>query len=73
MEQDDYVYPGQRFTENGYCTGQGQGMTLRDWFAGMALQAAWEARDKGYFEGEDNDMANCAYQLADAMLEARKK
>ena len=48
------------------------GMSLRDWFAGQALAIAWDARDKGYYEGDDNDMASCAYELADAMLEARK-
>jgi hypothetical protein len=48
------------------------GMTLRDWFAGQALATAWDARDKGYYDGDDSDMAMCAYQIADAMLEARK-
>ena len=48
------------------------GMSLRDWFAGQALAIAWDARDKGYYEGDDNDMARCAYAMADAMLEARK-
>lgn len=47
MEQDDYVYPGQRFTENGYCTGQGQGMTLRDWFAATSCAGDYAARRKG--------------------------
>ncbi len=47
------------------------GMDLRDWFAGQALVVAWEARDKGYYEGDDCDMARCAYQIADAMLEER--
>mgnify|MGYP000383067885 CR=1 FL=1 len=49
------------------------GMSLRDWFAGQALMAAWDARDKGYFKGDDSDMAECAYQIADAMLSARQK
>ena len=48
------------------------GMSLRDWFAGQAIAAAWDARDKGYYEGDNSDMAQCAYQIADAMLEARK-
>jgi len=48
------------------------GMTLRDWFAGQALATAWDARDKGYYDGDDSDMAMCAYWIADAMLEARK-
>jgi hypothetical protein len=49
------------------------GVSLRDWFAGQALVIAWDARDKGYFEGDDHDMAATAYQVADAMLSARQK
>lgn len=49
------------------------GMDLLDWFAGQALAVAWDARDKGYFEGDDNDMARCAYQIAEAMMAERAK
>lgn len=51
------------------------GMTLRDWFAGMALQSAWEALDKGYYESDqpNSSIAAAAYQLADAMLAEREK
>ena len=55
--------PSFTFTQNG--------MTLRDWFAGQALSAAWDACDKGYVEGGNAEIARCAYQLADAMLAAR--
>lgn len=48
------------------------GMTLRDWFAGQAYQAAWDSMDKGYYEGNNADIAECAYQMADAMLKARQ-
>lgn len=48
--------------------------TLRDEFAGKALHVAWEAYDKGY-TGDPEDVtgsiAKHAYQIADAMLEAR--
>ena len=47
------------------------GMTLRDWFAGMALQAL----DPAPFEsgkGFSND-ARIAYAMADALIEARSK
>lgn len=50
-----------------------EGMSLRDWFAGQALAVAWDARDKGYYEGDDCDMARCAYQIADAMLAERER
>ena len=41
------------------------GMSLRDWFAGQALAGGWANNTKL--------MAERAYQLADAMLEARSK
>jgi hypothetical protein len=66
------AFPGPTFTRTGYPNGHSMGMTLRDWFAGQALATAWDARDKGYYDGDDSDMAMCAYQIADAMLEARK-
>ena len=58
----DVVYP------------QLNGMSLRDWFAGQALPVAWDALDKGYFEADDytKAVAECAYQMADAMLKARE-
>jgi hypothetical protein len=43
----------------------GTGMTLRDWFAGMSMQASI-IRNK-------SDLARCAYEVADAMLAARKE
>lgn len=54
-----------------------QGMTLRDYFAAKALPLAWDAMKEGYFDYEEDslnlDVAVCAYQMADAMLEARRK
>jgi hypothetical protein len=51
------------------------GMSLRDWFAGQAMAAAWNAFHKGYFNSENpaRDIAAAAYQQADAMLAARKR
>lgn len=54
---------------------QFSGMTLRDYFAGKALPLAWQAFESGYFDadGRINDtVAECAYQMADAMLKARE-
>ena len=45
------------------------GMTLRDWFAGQAL--AW-AGHNNWTSASPEHMAARAYQMADAMLEARK-
>lgn len=45
------------------------GMSLRDWYAGMALQGLL-----AHASGEDPHKApSLAYVLADAMLEERKK
>ena len=55
------------------------GMTLRDYFAAKALPIMWDAYDKGYCGLNDKDepnmktMAEGAYQMADAMLKARKE
>ena len=58
------------------------GMTLRDWFAGKAMQGlistdvGWkviieQAKDKGIERAEV--VADCAYELADALLAQREK
>lgn len=51
------------------------GMSLRDWFAGQALagvaQAAHAGGGYGFLEHKDL-VAQYAYAMADAMLEARK-
>jgi hypothetical protein len=44
------------------------GMTLRDWFAGMAMQGMLTRDD----EGKIPDVAKDAYRYADAMLKARE-
>lgn len=43
------------------------GMTLRDWFAGMALQGALAGRP-----GSSREMVEFAFHCADLMIEARK-
>jgi len=51
--------PGPWITENG--------MSLRDWFAGMALQGFLSTRT-GLGAAPTEAMANLAYKQADAML-----
>ncbi len=47
------------------------GMTLRDWFAGLALAGLASTRN-GTPTGRDNRaLAGIAYDLADAMIETR--
>ena len=50
---------------------QAEGMSLRDWFAGQALQGM-NAADRRW-EGGSKDMACAAYSQADAMLAARSE
>jgi len=55
------------------------GMTLRDWFAGQALGAIVTATSNGQHQPARDErnliegMAHDAYELADAMLDARKE
>ena len=50
--------------------GYSEGMTLRDWFAGKAMQSLILAAQNA----KDIDMLSAgAYQLADAMLKERSK
>ena len=49
-----------------------EGMTLRDWFAGMALQGLL-AHLVGVPNSEPEGYARRAYQYADAMLTSRKE
>ena len=71
------------FTEvHGLASVEQDGMTLRDHFAGLAMQAYMQVTLKQYpTPGADSTwvagpgydrIADHAYQLADAMLEARK-
>ena len=50
------------------------GMTLRDYFAAKAMQAFWTTTDQSVNLEKitKHTAADWAYQMADAMLEARK-
>lgn len=54
---------------------QYRGMTLRDWFAGQAMAGfcAYESLYVPKGETEAQHISKLAYNLADAMMEARKK
>jgi hypothetical protein len=51
------------------------GMSLRDWFAGMALQGLVSSAGAGIFTAEEApryEIASYSYKYADTMLAARK-
>ena len=48
------------------------GMSLRDWFAGMALQGLSEPQDVGCSAEYYKRIAEKSYQIANEMMEARK-
>ena len=62
---------------NDACNNQMPGMTLRDWFAGMALQGYLAGRNNHTSEKpynfERHRAASECYDYADAMLAARKE
>ena len=45
-------------------------MTLRDWYAGMAMQGIIACPTT---EGDHDALAKWSHEMADAMMEARKK
>ena len=47
-----------------------QGMKLRDWFAGLAMQGEIASQDSGSWDDIDR-LAQYAYCVADAMMKAR--
>ena len=49
------------------------GMTLRDWFAGLALQGEWSVpyTECGLPDSEMQHRAKVYYRMADAMLKVR--
>lgn len=63
--RQQWEYDGQ----NNVLQYQDDGMTLRDYFAAKALASVSLALDRG----EQKLIANAAYMMADAMLEARKQ
>jgi hypothetical protein len=54
-------------------------MTLREWYAGLAMQGMFanpediHRADEETYEEYVAEIARCAYQMADAMLKARAK
>ena len=82
------AFPGNVEVSQNLTTGEtiinqwtSEGMTLRDYFAAKAMQAVVQATSEPYFhdnelliriQGQDQT-ANIAYTIADAMLKAREQ
>lgn len=81
IDDGGHAFPSRHVTEGQFGLA-GEGMSLRDWFAGMALQglatnqemlmANKELIDQFGTTGIDRLQADKAYRLADAMI-ARSK
>lgn len=61
------AFPFNRTETECYC-----GMSMRDYFAAAAMQGLIASNDVGAGD-RIGDIPDYAYQIADAMLEARKK
>jgi len=55
-----------------YSNVENQGLTKREWFAALAMQGFASDPEATWPRGA-NDMARCAYEWADAMIEEGKK
>ena len=55
----------------GNMTTASYGMSLRDWFAGMAMNGALSDPDIDVKGLDDEGFAKLSYSMADAMLQAR--
>ncbi len=72
-EEQPMAFPGMEYDDT---AGQRYhyGMELRDWFAGQALQGLLSHDENSYSTSQwvFSDFAKYSYELADAMMEARK-
>ena len=68
------AFPGPYANENGNIEvlWKQQGMTLRDYFAAKAMQGILVATVTPITVWSQNDVAETAYKMADAMLKARE-
>lgn len=63
------AFPGTQYARGVSPSGHNAGMTLRDYFAAKAMQALVS----DHLRSNRDDIALAAYDMADAMLRARKK
>ena len=60
-------------TNTPFTNPEDRGMTLRDWFAGQVMAGIIANQCTAPFSVIKSAVAERAYELADAMMEARKK
>jgi hypothetical protein len=65
------AYPGEKATRFGQDNDCNEGMTLRDYFAGQALERCMSLCMDQHGGWDPVNVAACAYAMADAMLHAR--
>ena len=69
LTSEDAAFPIVCFNTQGMPNVLAHGMTLRDWFAGQALAGL---AFMGTHQPYESDAKHC-YEMADAMLKARKQ
>ena len=67
------AFPVQELHHDGSPYFLSTGMTLRDYFAALAMQAMMRNQKTRVEAGDVSSLAVNAYDIADAMLEARKE
>lgn len=67
-----FPVPPASFGPSGDLAVATEGMTLRDWFAGQALMGIIAGCAGSGLTYDDHEAAEDAFQVADAMLAARK-
>ena len=66
------AFPGTpTFDQDANKTVWQEGMDLRDYFAAKALSSIWHEGNFIFAESDFRLMSNYAYEIADAMMEAR--
>lgn len=63
----------KKYTLHPAISAKNETLTLRDQFAMNSIAMAWSVVEAGCLDPDVNDMAKFAYQMADAMLNARSK
>jgi hypothetical protein len=72
---DGSAFPGTQYANGVQPSGFSKGMTLRDYFAAKAMQAALmtvKPSQTNTFDDVLKESASVAYRMADAMIRARE-